>query len=166
MKKPFPFIMMAILTFSVFAQAPHKIGYQAVIRNSSGQLIVSHLVGMKISILQGSATGTPVYVETQTPGTNANGLAIVEIGGGTVVSGTFEGIDWSSGTYFIKTEADPAGGTTYSITGTSQILSVPYALHSVTAENAGTKSYVDAIFNDLRGVMSGNKVIDRGSARK
>ena len=135
--------------------------YQAVIRNSSGQLIVSHSVGMKISILQGSATGTAVYVETQTPTTNANGLVTVEIGGGTVVSGTFEGIDWSAGTYFIKTETDPTGGTNFSITGSSQILSVPYAIHSKTAENAATKSYVDYLFESVKGVLSGNKVIDK-----
>jgi len=143
MKKPFTFIMMTILTFSVFAQAPQKISYQAVIRNSNGQLIVSHSVGMKISILQGSATGTPVYVETQTPTTNSNGLATVDIGGGTVVSGTFEGIDWSTGTYFIKTETDPAGGTNYSITGSSQILSVPYAIFAKSAANGFSGNYND-----------------------
>ena len=73
--------------------------YQAVIRNSSGQLVVSHAVGMRISILQGSAIGTAVYVETQTSTTNANGLATIEVGGGTVVSGTVSAINWSSGTY-------------------------------------------------------------------
>lgn len=161
MKKLFIFIMSAILTISISAQIPQKISYQAVIRNSSGQLIVSHSVGMKISILQGSAAGTAVYVETQTPTTNSNGLATVDIGGGTVVSGTFEGIDWSSGTYFIKTETDPSGGTNYSITGSSQILSVPYAIHSKTAEDAAKKSYVDELFESVRGVLSGNKVIDR-----
>jgi len=161
MKKSLNFIILAILTVTVFAQAPQKISYQAVIRNSSGQLIVSHSVGMKISILQGSATGTAVYVETQAPTTNSNGLATVEIGGGTVVSGTFEGINWSAGTYFIKTETDPAGGTNYSITGSSQILSVPYAIHSKTSENAATKSYVDYLFESVKGVLSGNKVIDK-----
>lgn len=161
MKKYFTFLMMVILTVTVFAQAPQKMSYQAVIRNSSGQLTVSHSVGMKISILQGSATGTAVYVETQTPTTNSNGLATIEIGGGTVVSGTFEGIDWSAGTFFIKTETDPSGGTNFSITGSSQILSVPYAIHSKTAENAATKSYVDNLFNSLKEILSGDKVIDR-----
>ncbi len=161
MKKLFFLIVMVILTIAVPAQAPQKISYQAVIRNSSGQLIVSHSVEMKISILQGSAAGTAVYVEIQTPTTNSNGLVTVEIGGGTLVSGTFEGIDWSSGTYFIKTEAVPAGGTNYSITGSSQILSVPYAIHSKTAENAATKSYVDNLIETVKGVLSGNKVIDR-----
>ena len=89
---------------------------------------------MKVSILKGSATGTAVYVETHKPTTNANGLVSVSIGGGTVVSGAFADIDWANGLYFIKTETDPAGGTSYSITGISQLLSVPYALHAKIAE--------------------------------
>jgi uncharacterized protein (TIGR02145 family) len=89
---------------------------------------------MQISILQGSASGTAVYVETQSPTTNANGLVSLEIGVGTVVSGDFTTIDWANGTYFIKTETDPAGGTNYTIAGVSQLLSVPYALHAKTAE--------------------------------
>jgi hypothetical protein len=135
MKKLFALTVIIALTISVFAQAPQKMSYQAVIRNSSGQLVTNHVVGMRISILQGSATGTPVYVETQIPSTNGNGLATVEIGGGTVVTGTFSGINWSSGVYYIKTETDPNGGTNYTITGISQILSVPYALYAKTSES-------------------------------
>jgi uncharacterized protein (TIGR02145 family) len=101
---------------------------------------------MQISILQDSASGTPVYVETQIPTTNANGWVSIEIGGGIVVSGNFAAIDWANDTYFIKTETDPAGGTNYTITGTSQLLSVPYALHAKTAINATeTEAYVDAL---------------------
>jgi hypothetical protein len=80
-------------------------------------------------------------VETQTTNTNANGLVTLEIGSGTIVSGTFSGIDWSNGSYFIKTETDPTGGTSYTITGTSQILSVPYAIYSKIAKTAN--------YNDL-----------------
>ena len=119
---------------SVFAQAPEKMSYQAVIRNSSDALITNTQIGMQISILQGSASGTAVYVETQEPSTNANGLVSIEIGTGTVESGDFTIIDWANGPYFIKTETDPAGGETYTITSTSQLLSVPYALHAKTAE--------------------------------
>lgn len=120
-------ILMSTL---VFAQAPQKMSYQAVIRNSSNALVVNTQVGMQISILQGAASGTAVYVETQTPTTNTNGLASLEIGGGTVVSGNFANINWANGPYFIKTETDPTGGTNYTITGTSQLLSVPYAFFS------------------------------------
>jgi len=113
------------------AQSPQKMSYQAVVRNSSDKLVVNKVVGVKISILQGSATGTAVYTETQTPTTNANGLISIEIGGGT----GFDQIDWSKGPYFVKTETDPTGSTNYTITGTSQLLSVPYALHAASSGN-------------------------------
>lgn len=134
MKKLFAVLTAVFLTATLWAQSPEKMSYQAVIRNSSNALVTNQAVGMQISILQGSAGGTAVYVETQTPTTNAKGLVSIEIGAGTIVSGNFATIDWANDSYFIKTETDPAGGTSYSITGTSQLLSVPYALHSKTAE--------------------------------
>jgi len=130
MKKLYTLIAILLINMAAFAQAPQKMSYQAVIRNASNALINNQSVGMQISVLQGSSTGTPVYVETQTQTTNANGLVNLEIGTGTVVSGTFASIDWSSGTYYIKTETDPTGGTSYTINGTSQLLSVPYALYA------------------------------------
>jgi hypothetical protein len=137
MKKIITICAAILLTASVFAQAPNKMSYQAVIRDNSNALVTSQIVGMQISILQGSANGTAVYSETQIPTTNTNGLASIEIGGGTVVTGNFSTIDWANGPYFIKTETDPAGGMNYTVTGTSQLLSVPYALY---AANAGTAS--------------------------
>ena len=122
-----------IFAFTLWAQSPEKLSYQAVVRNASDQLVINQAVGMQISILQGAANGSAVYVETQTPTSNANGLISIEIGGGVVQSGNFSGITWDSNIYFIKTEVDPAGGSTYTITGTSQLLSVPYALHAKTA---------------------------------
>lgn len=133
MKKIYTTFIALLLTASLFSQSPQKMSYQAVIRNSSDQLLTNHAIGMRISILQGSSSGTVVYAETQTPSTNANGLVSIEIGGGTPVTGTFAVIDWSNGTYFIETETDPAGGTSYTITGTSQLLSVPYALYAKTS---------------------------------
>jgi hypothetical protein len=123
-------LVYLLIGSSIFAQAPQKMSYQAVIRNTSGALVSSSSVGMKISILQGSATGTIAYSETQTASTNANGLVSLEIGAGTVVSGTFAGINWANGPYFIKTQTDPLGGTNYTIVGSSQLLSVPYSLFS------------------------------------
>ena len=127
-------IVTMISTFA-FAQAPERMSYQAVVRNSANALVGSTAVGMRISILQGSVAGTAVYVETQTPTTNANGLVSIEVGGGAVVSGSMAGIDWANGPYFIKTETDPTGGTSYTITGTTQLLSTPYSLHAKTAQN-------------------------------
>ena len=143
MKKFYSVLIALIITVNVFAQAPEKISYQAVVRNSSNQLVTNHDIGMRISILQTAETGAEVYVETQTPKTNANGLVTVEIGSGTIVSGVFSTINWSSGIYFIRTEIDPMGGTSYTITGTSQLLSVPYALH---AKKADTYSETDPVF--------------------
>lgn len=135
MRKRILFISAILLMATLWAQSPEKMSYQAVIRNSSDKLIQSEQIGIRINILQGSATGTAVYVETQKPITNANGLVSLSIGAGTVVSGVFSAIDWSDGPYFIKTETDINGGTSYTITGTSQLLSVPYALHAKTAES-------------------------------
>ena len=132
MKKILTLLAAIILFSDAFAQAPQKMGYQAVIRNASDVLLTSTTIGIRVSVLQGSATGTAVYVETQTPTTNANGLVSLEIGTGTIVSGTFSGIDWAAGPYYIKTETDPLGGTGYTITGTSQLVSVPYALFSAS----------------------------------
>ena len=133
MKRIYIILLTVFISASALAQSPQKMSYQSVIRNSSDQLVTNHVVGLRISILQGSATGTPVYVETQTPTSNSNGLISIEIGGGTPVTGTFASINWSTGTYFIKTETDPTGGTNYTITGTSQLLSVPYALFAKTS---------------------------------
>ncbi|MCW0484141.1 fibrobacter succinogenes major paralogous domain-containing protein [Gaoshiqia sediminis] len=148
-----PVAIGIFLTASVFlpqqagAQSPEKMSYQAVIRNSSGQLVTNTSVGMQISILQGSASGTSVYVERQFPTTNANGLVSIEIGAGTVVSGNFVTINWANGPYFIKTETDLNGGANYTITGTSQLLSVPYALHATTAETvSGEIPETDPVF--------------------
>src|SRR5690554_5516449 len=145
MRKLFTLLVAVFLTATLWAQSPEKMSYQAVIRNSSEALVTNTTVGMQISILQGSASGTAVYVETQSPTTNANGLISIKIGDGTVQSGDFTNIEWANGPYFIKTETDPAGGTDYTITGTSQLLSVPYALHAKTADNGITTAQADAI---------------------
>ena len=116
MKKGIIFIIALLLNVGIFAQAPNKMSYQTVIRNASG-IPVNGLVGIRISIYQNAIGGTPVYVETHITTTNINGLASLEIGNGTIVLGTIAGIDWSTGPYFIKTEADPSGGANYTISG-------------------------------------------------
>src|SRR5687768_1280265 len=140
----FILVASAFLTQRVSAQAPNKMSYQAVIRNATNALVTNQTVGMQVSILQGSPTGTAVYVETQTPTTNTNALVSMEIGSGTIVSGNFTTIDWANGPYFIKTETDPTGGTTYSITGTSELMSTPYALYSKTAETVVNNDDADS----------------------
>ena len=155
MKKRIVLFYAMLMTISSFAQSPQMMSYQAVIRDAGNQLVTSTPVGMQISILQGSSTGTAVYVETQTPTTNMNGLATLQIGNGTVVSGSFSDIDWSDGPYLLKTETDPEGGTNYTITGTSMMTSVPYALYAANSAapmngwslegNAGTSDMLNFV---------------------
>ncbi|MEC4004014.1 tail fiber domain-containing protein [Flavobacterium sp. SUN052] len=125
--------------FSASAQAPQKMSYQAVVRNASNILVSNAAIGMRISILQTTATGTVVFSEYHTPTTNANGLATIEIGTGTFLTGNFSSINWANGPYFIKTETDPtAPGTNYTISGTSQLASVPYALYAASSGSSSS----------------------------
>lgn len=133
MKKLYTLIIVLIITAYGFAQSPNKLSYQSIVRDTDDNLLSNTAVGMQISILQNSASGTAVYSETHNPTTNINGLLTLEIGTGTPVIGNFSTIDWSSDIYFIKTETDPAGGTNYTISGVSQMLSVPYALYAQTS---------------------------------
>jgi uncharacterized protein (TIGR02145 family) len=128
MKRFFTSMLALIMVMWSFAQAPQMMSYQAVIRNANNGLVVTSPIGMRISILKDSTAGQAVYVETQSAKTNSNGLVSLEIGSGTVVSGSFNLIDWANGPYFIMTETDTKGGTNYTITSVSQLLSVPYAL--------------------------------------
>ncbi|WP_061085081.1 beta strand repeat-containing protein [Chryseobacterium indologenes] len=133
-----------------WAQVPEKMSYQAIIRNGSGQLLPNQGIAIKASILQGSPAGAEVYSERLTGNTNANGLISMEIGTGTVLSGTFNTINWPSGNYYLKTETDPAGGNNYTIVGTSQLLSVPFAMYAKSAGNSGatfTIPYTNTVNN-------------------
>ena len=154
MKNIYIIIATILLSASTFAQAPEKMSYQAVVRDAANTLITNQAVGMQISILQGGDLANPgpivVYSETQTPTTNANGLVTLEIGTGAIVSGIFANIDWSASPYFIQTGTDPTGGTTYTtLTSTSQLMSVPFALHTKHAANGlpagGTDGQILAI---------------------
>jgi uncharacterized protein (TIGR02145 family) len=125
--------LLVMVSITLFSQAPQKFSYQTVIRNSSNQLLSNQQIGIKISVLQGSESGIVVYSERHTPSTNANGLATLSIGTGSVLSGNFQNINWASGSYYIQTETDPNGGNNYTITSTQQLLSVPYALYAETS---------------------------------
>ena len=129
------FVAIMSMILVAEAQAPEKFSYQAVIRNATGNLVANSPVGVRISILQYSPDGSAVYSETHYRATNANGLVTMEIGAGTVVSGSFSNIDWASGPYFLKIETDVNGGTNYTLAGTQQMLSVPYALYAAASGN-------------------------------
>jgi uncharacterized protein (TIGR02145 family) len=134
MKKIYTLIASALLSASLWAQAPQSFSYQAVVRGANNELVVNKQVSVKISILQTSENGTPVYIETHTPTANANGLVSVAIGAGTSLNGTFTTIDWAKGPFFIKTEVDPIGTANYSLISTSQLLSVPFALYAANSQ--------------------------------
>ena len=146
MKNKILFILL-VLSVNICAQAPQKMSYQAVIRNSNNSLIVSTPIGIKVSVLQGSANGTVTYSETQIQNTNINGLVSLEIGMGTPVIGTFSNINWANGPYFIQTEVDPSGGSNYSVLGVTELISVPYALYSANAQVSGFSHYIGETFN-------------------
>jgi hypothetical protein len=151
MKKIFTILVLIAMAASLAGQSPEKMSYQAVIRNSNGALIINSNVKIRVQILQTSEFGAPFYDETHTVTTNENGLATIEIGGGTVEPGSahvFADINWSLGPYFLKTLIDPSGGTTFSITGTTQLLSVPYALYAKNSETPGPQGPQGPAGND------------------
>ncbi len=159
--KLFIFILGVAIQCVLLAQSPERISYQAVVRNTSNEVVSNQNIGIRVSILQGSATGSAVYVETQTPTSDDNGIIGIEIGGGMAVSGTLSTIDWANNSYFIKSEVDPNGGSNYLITGTSELLSVPYALHAKTAEFVLNDSVDDADNdpdNEDQVILAGNGV--------
>ncbi|MBI5220181.1 MAG: hypothetical protein HY958_14735 [Bacteroidia bacterium] len=133
---------LTMLFSDSFGQSPQLINYQAVASNTGGQLIANQNISVRISILSGSPTGTTEYSETHAVTTNQFGIFTIQIGGGTVVSGIFYTINWSNANHYVKVEADETGGANYQLLGTSQLVSVPYALY---AENAGNVSSGDFV---------------------
>jgi hypothetical protein len=134
MPKKIIIVLIMMMTSTItYAQAPQKMSFQAVIRNASNAVVSKSAIGIRISLLQGSSIGPVVYAETQNTITNFNGLISLQIGTGTNLSGNFSLIDWAKGPYFIKTETDPNGGNDYSIIGSSELLSVPYALYALNS---------------------------------
>jgi len=162
MKRIYILVSTILLSLGAFAQAPQKMSYQAVIRDVQQNIVVNNPVGMKISVLQGSANGTEVYVESHNSTTNSNGLTSLEIGMGNVINGDFSTIDWANGPYFIKTETTIKGGSNLTITGTSQMLSVPFALYAANSGNSTPGPQGPIGFTGLTGPAgaSGNSAYD------
>ncbi|NVO21558.1 MAG: hypothetical protein HXX13_17790 [Bacteroidetes bacterium] len=138
MKTIFLTLVFLVLHFAaIMAQSPSSFSYQAVARDATGSPIINKAISLRISILQGTVTGSEVYKETHTVTTNPFGLVNLAIGNGTLVNGSFTGISWGSNPYFVKVEMDTAGGSNYVFMGTSQLLSVPYALNAKNGVPAG-----------------------------
>ena len=140
-------LTLACLLFAgiaTWAQAPSLMNYQGVARNAAGSPLASTNISLRLTVHDGSATGTSVYQETHSVTTNVFGLYNVSIGAGTVVSGTFAGIAWGTGTKWVQVEIDPAGGSSYTSLGASQLLSVPYALYAAAGPGGGGVTSVTA----------------------
>ncbi len=138
MLKKINFIIVVLLIGLISkAQTPEIFNYQAVVRDASGELISSQNVGIRISVLQGSETGNPVYSEIHTVQTSTNGSISLKIGEGDSPTADFSAIDWGASDYYLKVEMDETGGASYTSLGASQLLSVPYALHAKAATSLG-----------------------------
>ena len=148
MKGSILFLFFSMISIIGFSQAPELISYQTIIRNSNNELVANVPVGVRISILSGSAADILWYQEEHKISTNLNGLAYLNIGSGTLLFGTMSGIDWSKGPFYIKSETDPTGGKNYTLVVVSRLLSVPYSIYAKTAEKlTGPLTELDPLFN-------------------
>ena len=120
-----------------------RINYQFSVWDKTGAVVKNQPIGVEISILKGSEKGTILYTETHIPTTNANGLATIEIGGGTNTFGNYNTIDWDpKSVFYLSTKVRLPSEKTYSISGVSKFLSVPYSLYSKKSGN-GIASITD-----------------------
>ena len=137
------FILYLTIAQFIFAQVPEKMSYQAIIRDNNNNLVRNKEIGIQISVMRGNPPTEVIFQERHYPYTDQNGLISIEIGTGSILTGNFESIIWGDGPYFIKSECDPTGATNYTITGISQILSVPYALYAKSSGNGFSGNYND-----------------------
>jgi uncharacterized protein (TIGR02145 family) len=138
MKKLYVFFLFMAVVFTATAQSPLGISYQAIVRNTTGDILANQNVALRISLLHGSITGSAAYVETHAVQSNPFGMINIIIGNGTIVTGVFDSVNWAEGPYFVKLELDAAGGNNFTDLGTSQMMSVPYALFAKKAGNLPT----------------------------
>ena len=146
MKKLY-FLFLLFVSGAMMAQIPQGFSYQAMALNASGNPVASSPVKIRLSILENSAAGTAVYVETHNPTTNAQGLFTLVIGQGQATTGTFSGINWGTNSKFLKVEIDVNNGTNYVTVGSSQLLAVPYAMYAGAVVGMGGSTGTQ--FNDL-----------------
>lgn len=136
-------VAIIFLNVSMQAQAPGGFNYQAVARDDNGQPLVNQEIGIQIQLLKDSPEGAVVYEELFFPETDAHGLIQLIIGTGDTRTGDFSAIDWGAATYYIEVAMDADGGQQFQTMGTSQLMSVPYALHSLTAADTFSGDYGD-----------------------
>ena len=135
MKKLFSLLAL-IVTLTTFAQAPQGFNYQATVRNSSGALITNQNVYFKFNVMLNSQTSVPVFTETHYVPTDDVGQVNLIIGQGTATTGVFSSINWGTGNYYLGIELNTGAG--YVAMGTTQLLSVPYALYANSSGNSNS----------------------------
>lgn len=163
--KVFSFILLCFSLSILNAQTPSAFKYQTSVRDNTGKLIANKLVAFKISLLQGNENGTLVYAERHSIATNDFGVANLNVGGGTTIQGVFANIDWGKGPCFLKIDLDLNNGTNYVFMGTSQLLSVPYALYAAKSANAADDKDKDST-NEIQNLsLNGTQLsISKGNA--
>jgi hypothetical protein len=129
-KKYIFIVAMLVLVSTAMAQIPQQLNYQGIARNASGEPISTHVITVRLSIIDSASNGIVTYQETKTVSTNYVGLFTIVIGapGGTSVIGTIASINWSTGKKYIKLEIDPNGASNFTLVGMNQLQSVPFAL--------------------------------------
>lgn len=156
-------LMLAVTT--LFAQVPSQFTYQAVVRDANGSLLANGNVGLRLTLLQGSATGTTVWTSSQMVTTNANGLFTVAVGAG---GASLDDVDWSQGPYFLKSEVDPTGGNNYTVSTIQQLISVPYAMRAATVEShslADAASQGNAVQSQIKQLSDPTEDLDAVNLR-
>jgi hypothetical protein len=140
MKKILCFVLLVLTMSIIHAQAPGLFNYQGVARNSVGNVLQNKNITLRLSIHDGTATGTVVYTETRSVTTNTVGLFNVQVGspGATNTNGTINSINWPTGNKYIQVEIDPNGGSSFINVGVSQLASVPYAINAAGAKPIGS----------------------------
>jgi len=166
MKKIVFTLNLCLLVIIMIAQVPAGFSYQAVVRNSSGEIVAGKTVKFQFSILRDSESGTVVYKETHSVSTNNFGLANLKVDMGIKISGNFDPSAWGNNNHYLKVELDPAGGSTFTELGMTQLLAVPYAFHAKTVEDDswGTQTVVSNATLDGNGTTSSPLKIARQSA--
>ena len=155
-----PFLSFILLATIALAQSPQAINYQAVARDNSGNLLTNKTIAIKISILTGSSSGTVEYSETfSSASTNGFGVFSLQIGTGNVVSGTFNTIKWESANHYLKVEMDASGGSSYTTMGTSQLVSVPYAMFANKSGSTDLSKSKLGDIGDVKGTFYKGQVL-------
>jgi hypothetical protein len=149
--RKFFFALFVLVVLHAGAQAPQGLNYQAIARSSQGNPLTQQAVAVRFSILDATITGPVLYQETHAATTNQFGLFTLVIGGGTATSGTFNTINWASGNKFLKVEISPDGSANYLLQGTTQFMSVPYALYAARTNLVAGNNTVQVNGNTVQG---------------